>query len=112
LSNGDKIIFNWNNIFVRNENNEIIGVTSIGEDVTQNKKDELINEVYNNINKLSINVNNITDFYKKAHKELQRLFDIKNFYISIHDKENDEVAFPYFADETRPAYFIFEPTSI
>ena len=96
-SEGKQHILHWNNIFLRDEENKVIGLTSIGEDVTQNKYDELVKSVYNNINELSTKTDNLESLYSKIHKELIRIFDLKNFYIST--KEGDNVTFPYYIDQ-------------
>ena len=55
--------------------------------------------VYNNINNYSLQTNTLKEFYKSVHLEISKLFTINNFYISIHNKENNKVTFPYFIDE-------------
>ena len=100
--NGDHLILSWHNIFIRDERGNVIGVTSIGEDITQNKHDELVKEIYNNINKFSIEVSSLKEFYEKSHEELNKLFNVKNFYISLYIKELNRVSFPYFIDENHP----------
>mgnify|MGYP000860478431 CR=1 FL=1 len=36
------------------------------------------------------------------HQELRRLIEAKNFYLALDDKENRQIVFPYYVDETYP----------
>ncbi len=47
---------------------------------------------------------NLNELYKVIHKSLGKVINTDNFFIAIHNKENDSISFPYHIDEKDNSY--------
>lgn len=81
-------------------NNEIIGTSAIIRDITENKKNELIQTVsYNIAREANRRVTDIKTLSKAIHAELCNIIDAKNFYIALYNEKDNTYLFPYHVDE-------------
>jgi len=68
-------------------------------DITESKRNELIQQVLYNISKATNSTISLNTLYRIIHQELSKLIDTTNFYIALLDKEKGEIYFPYNVDE-------------
>ena len=68
-------------------------------DITESKRNELIQQVLYNISKAANSTISLVSLYRIIHRELSKLIDTTNFYIALLDKEKGEIYFPYNVDE-------------
>ncbi len=81
---------------------EDTGVTSIYgiiTDITEGKRSGIIQDAVYNISEAVNLSDNLNDLFKKIHSIIKTLMPVKNFYIALHNKEKNEVSFPFFIDE-------------
>src|ERR1035437_1376008 len=97
--NGQEIIINWHNTYLRDNNGKIIFVLKSGEDVTKVKREEKIQITISRILSASNSEVNIDELFKFIHSSVKELMPAENFYIALFDKESHEIRFPYFIDE-------------
>ena len=98
---GERRLISWTNTAQRDLQGKVIGISSLGEDVTERKRAEHLQAVvYRIANAAHQNVN-MNYLYRFIHQELSGILDAQNFYIALYDAEQDLLLFPYYADETR-----------
>ena len=68
-------------------------------DITERTRNEKIREALYSISESVNNIANIDDLYIKLHQIIKSLMPAENFYISLYDKENNMISFPYFCDQ-------------
>jgi len=71
----------------------------ISSDITERKRFENINSVFNEISKAILITDNIEELIPLIHESLSNIIDTTNFYLSLLDKEKNKISFPYFIDE-------------
>ncbi len=80
-------------------NGEVIGTLGSYTDISERKRNELIQQVLYNISKAANSTLSLVSLYRIIHRELSKLIDTTNFYIALLDKEKGEIYFPYNVDE-------------
>ena len=70
-------------------------------DITENKKRELIQNVLYNISNTSHILGDLHDHISIIQEELGKIIDTKNMYIAIYDESNHSFSFPFFSDEKK-----------
>ncbi len=73
-------------------------------DVTERQKAENINRALFQISNAVNQAHNLDELYGSIHTALKRVMEVPNFYIAIHDRENDRIVFPYNMDEVDGKY--------
>ena len=74
-------------------------VIGIGQDITKNKKDQAMREVYYNITTASIESSSLKDLYGYVHAEVAKAIPNNNFYISLLSHGGKKIHFPYYVDD-------------
>lgn len=74
-------------------------VIGIGQDISKNKKDQAMREVYFNIASASIQSSSLKDLYRYVHKEIAGAIPNNNFYISVLHHSGEKIHFPYYVDD-------------
>jgi two-component system cell cycle sensor histidine kinase/response regulator CckA len=71
-------------------------------DITERKRGESLQHALYRITDCASSVTSLTDFYAAVHAILGELIYARNFYIALYDRENGDLTFPYFVDESDP----------
>ncbi|MFH1154665.1 MAG: PAS domain S-box protein [Pseudomonadota bacterium] len=96
--NGKKILCDWYNTVVRNDDGAITGVASLVNDITERKRSEDINRTLFAISN-AVNITlNLQELYKQIHCFLGEIIDVTNFFIAILSKQKNTLYFPYYVD--------------
>ena len=69
------------------------------KEVQDKEKSETIQSVLFKIADETLAAENIRDLASFIHRQLERLFDVPNFIVSLYDQDNQTYTFPYFVDE-------------
>lgn len=80
-------------------NEEVVAQLGIYRDISQEKKNQLIQEILYNISTSALNQLDIKDIYLTIVHELSKIWDTNNFFIALYDKKSDTLSMPFFADE-------------
>ncbi|MCK4718027.1 MAG: PAS domain S-box protein, partial [Thermoplasmata archaeon] len=56
-----------------------------------------------NIANTAVQATSLDELYQAIHDELSSIMDVRNFYISLYDVENEQLLFPYYEDDNKPA---------
>jgi PAS domain S-box-containing protein len=80
-------------------NNKIVAQLVIYSDISAERKKQLIQEVLFNISTAAIKQYDLKDIYPSIVQELNKIWDINNFFIALYDKEAEKLSFPFFSDE-------------
>ncbi len=104
LHSGEEKTIRWRNSYLRDENDSPVGIVSSGMDITEVKKDEKIQQIIYKILQAANYESNINEFFRYIHSSVGELMPVENFYISLYDKENQMITFPYFVDQVDEAY--------
>jgi len=75
------------------------GLLAIYVDITERKRNELLQQVLYNISKAANSPISLDQLYKTIHQELSTIIDTTNFYIALLDQKKDILYFPYLVDE-------------
>jgi len=98
-SNGKQILCDWYNTPLVNDNGEVIGVSSLVNDITQQDKSNKIQRALYKISESVNTINDINELYEKIHHIIAGLMKAENFFIALYDDSADLISFPYFVDE-------------
>lgn len=71
---------------------------TIWRDLTEQKQAEKLKKAVFEISEAVNQTDDIDSFYARVHEIIKQLMLAENFYISLYDKENDLISFPYFVD--------------
>ena len=71
----------------------------VWRDITERKKRERLQKALYDISEEASNADSTNDFYHALHEIIKTLMPAKNFYIAIHDTDDNTISFPYHLDE-------------
>jgi len=89
----------WQKTILKDKIGKISSVVITGHDVTEKKKEENIQKIISQILQAVNTVRNLDELFKFIHKSISELMLAENFYIALHDRENNLLTFPYFIDK-------------
>jgi PAS domain S-box-containing protein len=98
-SSGDDCILSWQKSFLRDERGKVVSMVATGQNITERKKEENIQKVISQILQAASTERNLSELFKFIHDSVSMLMSVENFYIALHDKENNMITFPYFIDK-------------
>lgn len=75
------------------------GSVGIFVDITEQKRNDLIQEVIYNISNAVNTSADMSEMYKKIHKILGIVINTTNFYIALYDKHTNMIHSPYYVDK-------------
>ena len=78
---------------------KVINYIKVAEDITERKRNELIQKVLLNIANAVTHSANIQEFIFFVRVELGKLIDTSNFYIVLYDKNTNTFSLPFHIDE-------------
>ncbi len=81
------------------ENKKVTSILTIVQDITERKKSERVQQILYNISNAVNLTQNLQDLFLTIQKELGKIFDTKNFFIALYNKEDDTLSLPFFVDE-------------
>jgi len=102
LVNGKKRIFRATKVPIWSTEGKIIALCGFAEEITEQKRTQLLQDITYRITNATVQHNSLAKLYRIIHNELSRLLNTDNFYISLYDRENDLITFPYYVDEDSP----------
>ena len=97
--NGSLINVSASSHYYFNKKGENMGVEGIFVDITERVRNDKIQQVLYNISQAANSAISLKELYQFIHKELGTIINTTNFYISLIDKEKDQLYFPYYRDE-------------
>ncbi|MBC7923184.1 MAG: PAS domain S-box protein [Ferruginibacter sp.] len=68
-------------------------------DITDKIRAEKAQSLYHSIANLTIQSVNLEDLYQNIHRELDKIIEAKNFYITLYNEPKNFLYFPYYVDE-------------
>jgi PAS domain S-box-containing protein len=98
-ANNEPRLIAWNNSLVHDFQGNIIGTSSIGEDITEKKRAEKLQSAVFRISQAADSAAHLEDVYVSVHNIIKEVMPANNFYISLYDEKTNTVSFPYFKDE-------------
>jgi PAS domain S-box-containing protein len=72
---------------------------AIAQDATERRRREALQVATQHISESALTAATLRDLYAAIHATIAELMPARNFYIALHDAENDLITFPYFVDE-------------
>jgi PAS domain S-box-containing protein len=96
---GKQILCDWYNTPLINDNGEVIGVSSLVNDITHQDKTSKIQRALYKISESVNTINDINELYEEIHSIVAGLMKAENFFIALYDEFTDLISFPYFVDE-------------
>jgi len=86
-------------VTVKDEQGDAKYFDGIIEDISEQKKNEIIKDVLFNISNAISQTSGLTELFQIIHSQVFRLMDAKNFYVAlVKDKQKGLYTFPYFVD--------------
>ena len=80
-------------------NEQTTALYAIYRNISDKKKDSDTKEVIYNISNAALTQTEFTDIYAIIRDEIDRIWDTKNFYIVLYNKENHTLTLPFYSDE-------------
>lgn len=68
-------------------------------DITERKQTQALQEAIYQINEAANHVKSLDELFRSVHEIIGGVMLAQNFYIALHDSENDLLSFPYYVDE-------------
>ena len=96
---GKRILCDWYNTPLISDIGEVIGVSSLVNDITQQDKTRKIQRALYKISESVNTINDINELYEEIHQIIAGLMKAENFFIALYDETKDLISFPYFVDE-------------
>lgn len=84
---------------IKDENGRVIALTEFGQNITERKHAEMVQEVVYQIAEAAQTTKTLDDLFPFIHKSIGRLLPADNFYIALYDHKQDLLSFPYFVDQ-------------
>ncbi len=83
---GKQILCDWYNTPLINDNGEVIGVSSLVNDITQQDKTRKIQRALYKISESVNTINDINELYEEIHQIIAGLMKAENFFIALYDE--------------------------
>ena len=99
---GEQRMISWNNTLLRNHQGEVVGIASIGEDITERKWAEKVQAAIYKISQAANAAESLPELYRLIHSILSELMPVDNFFIALSDNQTELISFPYFMDQYDP----------
>jgi len=96
---GKIILCDWYNTPLVNDDGDVIGVSSLVDDITEREKSQKIQRALYQISQSVHTIEDINHLYKEIHRIVGGLMKADNFYIALFDENSNMISFPYFVDE-------------
>lgn len=96
---GKIILCDWYNTPIVNQEGNVIGISSLVDDITEREKSLKIQKALYQISQLVHTITDINQLYKEIHRIVSGLMKADNFYIALYDEQTQMISFPYFVDE-------------
>ncbi len=80
-------------------NNEIIALYAIYRNVSNKKKDDDTKSVIYNISAATLTITEFSDIFNTIRIEIDKIWDTKNFYIVLYNKDTETLTLSFFQDE-------------
>jgi PAS domain S-box-containing protein len=96
---GKIILCDWYNTPIVNLEGNVIGISSVIDDITEREKSYKIQKALYQISQLVHTITDISQLYKEIHRIVSGLMKADNFYIALYDEQAQMISFPYFVDE-------------
>jgi len=80
-------------------NGETTSLYAIYRNMANKKKDDDTKSVIYNISAAALTMTEFSDIFKSIKEEIGKIWDIKNFYIVLYNKESQTLSLPFFQDE-------------
>ncbi|MCR5886553.1 PAS domain S-box protein [Hymenobacter sp. J193] len=81
------------------QGDEPVATRAILHDITERIKAERLQKVYYSIANLAISAKDLNSLYGAIHRELSKIIETNNFYISLCDDNRTQLQFAYFVDQ-------------
>ncbi len=97
------LVFTFNQIktsTIRKKNRQLEElITQLNQEVSDRKQTELMQSILYQIAEKALSEVDFDELYRFIHESISRLMDAGNFYIALHNAEENVINLPYFVDE-------------
>lgn len=99
VSKEGKSVYLAGSVNCKYENGRPTAFRCILYDITDKIRAEKAQNLYYSIASLTTKSDNLENLYQNIHKELGKVIEVKNFYITLYNQEKNNLHFPYYVDE-------------
>lgn len=85
--------------YLKDVDGNIIGGIESFEDITEQKRSELVQKIISNISNSVIGSKSLEDLISYTQDQLSLLLDTTNYYIALYNEEADTISLPFLADK-------------
>ncbi|HEY9087879.1 MAG TPA: PAS domain S-box protein [Anaerolineaceae bacterium] len=96
---GERRLISWNTTLLRDPHGKLVGISSVGEDITERNWAGQLQEVVHSISQGTLTCESVEELYSLIHHSLEDVMPVENFFISIYDTEQEKLTFPYYIDQ-------------
>ena len=83
----------------RFEDGKLVNLRLLFRDITKRRRAERAQNLYYSIAQANLNTQDLKEFLRRVHEELQKKLYANNFFVAIYEPENGSIYFPYRVDE-------------
>ena len=84
---------------IKGDDGNIINFLAIKEDITEQKRQDEIQEIILNISNAVLSDYTLVEFIQFIREELSKIIDTTNFFVALYDEESEYFHMPYHNDE-------------
>jgi PAS domain S-box-containing protein len=96
---GERKVIEWHNAVERDAEGHVVGTMSSGIDVTERKRAEDVQRLAYRIGSSIHTAGNMDELFARIRDALGEVMNTENFFIALHNRENDTLSLSYFVDE-------------
>ena len=96
---GEEVVCMLTSSALKNEGGKVIAYQGIIRDITDQRRQQKIQETLLKIAQAATSSKDIKTLLKTLHKELSQLINVENFYVALYNESTDTYSFPYYTDE-------------
>jgi two-component system, sensor histidine kinase len=96
---GARRLIRWNNSVLRSPSGDAIGTASIGEDITEQKQQELERQVISEIVQGVMTTSNLDELLALAHRSIGKVLYAENCFVTLHNPKTELMDFTFWVDK-------------
>src|ERR1039457_1539194 len=84
---------------IRDHNNKPIALVGIARDISEIKKEQLIQNILYKISQAVQSTESLKELFSRIHEIIKERLSLNNFYLALKDDQSGVISYPYFIDE-------------
>ncbi|MDR3667108.1 MAG: ATP-binding protein, partial [Ignavibacteriaceae bacterium] len=96
---GEEFPIHLSTSVIRDHNNNPIALIGIARDISEKRKEELIQNINYKISQAVQSSESLKELFNRIHEIIRERMPVRNIYLAIKDELSGEISYPYFTSE-------------